>query len=157
MSFVPVGYLNTSINRASRRTTIPQLCFNVRLCQKILDQFHHFLLAAAQGGISCESWSVDEHDPFAIQLKLVGRSDFVVQSCLQTRPASVVDELQLQPLESENRSDRLPSLPSFFQSPYVLPHWNQGLVISNAIREIVHVRDKRGRFPNLFREALCHW
>ena len=50
-----------------------------------------------------ESWSVDEHDPLAVQLKLVGRSDSVVPRCLQTRPISVVDELQLQSLESENR------------------------------------------------------
>ena len=55
-----------------------------------------------------ESWSVDEHDPLAIQLKLVGGSDSVVPSCPQARPTSVVDELQLQSLESENRSERLP-------------------------------------------------
>ena len=58
-----------------------------------------------------ESWSVDEHDPLAVQLKLVGRSDSVVPRCLQTRPISVVDELQLQSLESENRLERFPSLP----------------------------------------------
>ena len=91
VSFVPVGYLNTSINRTSGRTTIPQLCFDVRLYQKFLYQFYHLL--AAHGGIDCKSWSVDEYDPSAVQLKLVGRSDSVVLSCLQTRPTSFVDEL----------------------------------------------------------------
>ena len=96
--------------------------FDVRLCQKLLDQFHHALAVVAQGGIDHESWSVDEHDPLAVQLKLVGRSDSVVPSCLQTRPTGIVDELQLQSLESENRSYRLPSLPWFFQTVRVLSH-----------------------------------
>ena len=148
MSFVPVGYLNTSTNRTSRRA-IPQLCFDVRLCQKFLYQFHHVLVA--RGGIDCVSWSVDENDPLAVQLKFVGRSDSVVFSCLQTRPTSVVDELQLQSLETENGSDRLHSLPWFFQTAYILSHWTQGLAILNAIREIDHVRDKRRRFSNLSR------
>ena len=113
-SFVPVGYLNTSISRTSRRTTIPQSCFDVRLCQKFLDGFHHVLVVVAHGGGVFESWSVDEHDPLAAQLKLVGRSDSVDWSFLQARPTSVVDELQLQSLESGGRSDRLPSLPWFF-------------------------------------------
>ena len=77
VSFVPVGYLNTSINRTSRRTTIPQLCFDVRLCQKFLDRFHHVLAVAAHADTGSESWSVDEHDPLAVQLKLVGHSDVV--------------------------------------------------------------------------------
>ena len=146
MSFVPVGYLNTSINRTSGRTTIPQLCFDVRLCQKFFYQFDHVLVA--RRGTDCVSWSVDEHDPLAVQFKLAGRSDSVVRSCLQMRPTSVVNELQLQSLEPLNRSDRLPSLPSFFQTAHVLSHWTQGLAISNAIREIDHVRDKRRRFSN---------
>ena len=48
-----------------------------------------------------ESWSVDEHDLLAVQLKLLGRSDSVVPSRLQTRPTGVVDELQFQSSESE--------------------------------------------------------
>ena len=70
-SFVPVGYLNTSINRISRSTTIPQLCFDVRLCQKLLDQSHRVLEVVARVVIEFDSWSVDEHDPLAVQLKLV--------------------------------------------------------------------------------------
>ena len=68
------------------------------------------------------------------------------------RTTSVVNELQLQSLEPLNRSDRLPSLPSFFQSAHHLSHWTQGLAISNAIREIDHVRDKRRRFSNSSRD-----
>ena len=101
---------------------IPQLCFDVRLCQKFLDQFHHVLVVAAHGGIHIESWSVDEYDPLAVKLKLIGRSDSVVQSCLQTRTTSIVDELELRSLEPKSRSDRLPSLPWFFLSRNILSH-----------------------------------
>ena len=85
---------------------ILELCLDVRLCQKIFDQFHHVPLVFAHGGSEFESWSVDEHDPLAVQLKLFGRSDFMAQSWPQTRPTSLVDELQLQSLESAlDRSD----------------------------------------------------
>ena len=106
---------------------ILQLCFDVRLCQKCLDQFHHVPDAAAQEGIDFESWSVEEHDPSAVQLKLVGRLDSVgpMPRAIpdpQTRTTSAVYELRLQSLESENRSDRLPSLPWFFQTVPILLH-----------------------------------
>ena len=95
---------------------IPRLCFDVRGCQKLPDRFH-YMIAVEPG-----SWSVDEHDPLAVQLKLVGRSDSVVPSCLQTGPTSIVYELQFQSLESGNRSKRLPSLPWFFHAYAILSH-----------------------------------
>ena len=129
-SFVPVGYLSTSINHTSRRATIPQLCFDVRLCQKFPDQFHQRLAdhRPLQVGIVCDSWSVNEHDPLAVQLKLVGCLDSAGSRThnaipdSQTRTTSAVYELQLQSLESENRSYKLSSLPWFSHTSPILSH-----------------------------------
>ena len=134
---------------------IPQLCLDVRLCQKFLDIVHHILVLL----LECESWNVDEHDPLAIELKLVGRLDCAgppipnVYANSQTRTTSSVDELQFQSLESGNRSYRLSYLPWFSQISTTLSHYTQRLAISNAIREIDHVRDKRRR-ASLFRDRV---
>ena len=89
---------------------MPQLCFDVRLRQKFPDRFYHVLVVLARRGVIClHSWSVDEHDPLAVQLKLVGHLDSMVRSCVQMRPTSAVYELQLQSLESRNGSDRMSS------------------------------------------------
>ena len=69
-----------------------------------------------------ESWNVDEHDPLAVQLKLFGLFDCVVHIFYLKRPPRTFGELQLQLLESENRSDRLPSLPWFLTHINVLSH-----------------------------------
>ena len=63
----------------------------------------------------CKSWNVDQHDPLAVQLKLFGLSDCVVHIFYLKRPIRprIFANLQLQLLEFENRSDRLPSLPWF--------------------------------------------
>ena len=93
---------------------VPQLCFDVRRCQKCLGCFHPLPEMTVAG-----SWSVDEHDPLAFQLKLVGRLDYAGPRStfaipdFRTRLTNAVYELQLQSLESENRSYRLSSLPWF--------------------------------------------
>ena len=107
---------------------IPQLCFDVQLCQTFLDISRHFLVVRPRQGIVCESWSIDEHNPLAVQLKLVGRLDSVdlgTPSAIpdtQTRSTSAVYELQVESLESENRSCRLSSLPWFSQICAILSH-----------------------------------
>ena len=90
--------------------------FDVRLCQKFLDIPRHLLVVHTREAAVCESWSVDEHDPLTVQLKLVG--------CLgsagprpQTRPTSVVHELQLQSFQSENRSYRIVLFTVVFPNP----------------------------------------
>ena len=123
--FVPVGYLDASINRASflKENNDPQSCFDVRLCQTFPDRFHHVLVKPARrGGRWSHSWSVDEHDPLAVQLKLVGHLDSVAPSPPQMRPTNAVYELRLQSLESENGSDRLCSSLWFSRAENILPH-----------------------------------
>ena len=155
-SFVSVGYLNASINRTSRRTMIPQLCFDVRLCQKFPDRYYHALAPPALiVGILLHSWSVDEHDPSAIQLKLVGNLDSVVRGCLQMRPTSAVYELQLQSLECEMDQTDCPPYCGF-PTPNISYHTTpKGWPTQTEYRRIDHVRDKRRKFSDSSRgEAL---
>ena len=100
---------------------IPQSCFDVLLCQKVLD-------ISPQVKVE-DLWSVDEHDPLAVQSKLVGFLDFegplipiMAIPDSQTRTTSAVYELQLQSFKSENRSYRLSSLPWFSQIATTLSH-----------------------------------
>ena len=103
---MPVEYLNTSISRAAGRTTVPQSCFDVRVCQEFLDRSQHSRVVPIPVWSASKSWSVDEHDSVAVQLKLVGHLDSVGPSPgaipdFQRRSANAVYELQLQSLKSE--------------------------------------------------------
>ena len=99
---------------------IPQSYFDILLCQKVLDISPQVKVV--------DLWSVDEHDPLAVQPKLAGRFDSegpLIPMAIpdsQTRTTGAIYELQLQSLESENRSYRLSSLPWFSQIATTLSH-----------------------------------